>query len=378
MRIAIIAESFLPQMNGVVRMQLELLAYLRAHGHAAIVFAPGDGPTEALGFPVTRVPGLPFPPYPEVILAPFSLRMYRDLKTWRPDIIHLASPFLLGMQGVVVGRLLGVPVAAHFQTDVPQYAHAYHLGALAELAVRYLVTLHGRCALNYAPTPTIARRLASWGIEGVRVSGRGVDTRLFHPGRRSPALRRRYHVDDRDVLLLYVGRVSAEKNLGLLAATAAALPRCRLLIVGDGPERASLEAQMPSNVTFTGPLHGDALAAHYAAADLFVFPSLTETFGQVVQEAMAAGLPVVGMRAGGVQDIIQHGATGLLCDPGDDDAWLGAVRSLIEHDHARALMARNARAFAETRQWGALFDQVVSQYAAVVRGGDRDVPAVRH
>lgn len=261
--------------------------------------------------------------------------------------------------------------------DTGQFG-AYRLGAPAELAVRYLVTLHRRCALNGAPTPTIARRLASWDIKGVRVHGRGVDTRLFHPGRRSPALRRRYGVDDRDVLLLSVGRVSAEKNRGLLAATAAALPRCRLLIVGDGPERASLEAQMPSNVTFTGPLHGVELAEHDAAADLFVFPSLTETFGQVVQEAMAAGVPVVGMRAGSVQDIILHGATGLLRDPGDDNAWLGAVRSLIEHDHARALMARDARALAETRPWGALFDQVVSQYAAVVRGGDRDVPAVRH
>lgn len=377
MRIGIVTETFLPQMNGVVRMLLEFLAYLRARAHTALVFAPGDGPREARGFPVRRVRGLPCPPYPEVTLAPFSLWMYRDLKRWQPDIIHLASPFLLGLQGALVGRLLGVPVAAHFQTDVPRYAQSYGLGALADLATRYLVTLHNHCTLTFAPTPTIQRQLTAWGITPVVVLGRGVDTDLFNPARRSPAIRYRYGIDDRHLLLLYVGRLSAEKNLGLLARTAAALPNGHLLMVGDGPERSTLEALMPSNVTFTGALHGETLAAHYASADLFLFPSLTETFGQVVQEAMASGLAVVAMRAGGVQDIIQHGVTGLLCDPADPAAWFAAVQSLVEHDRWRRWLAHNARRAAETRGWPAIFDRLMTIYGEIIEGDRRDVAAVR-
>src|SRR5262245_49908039 len=182
MRVGIVAESFLPQMNGVVRMQLEFLAYLRRRGHEALVFAPGDGPTEAEGFPVRRVRGVPFPTYPRFVMAPFSLWMHRDLQEWEPDIIHLASPFLLGMQGVVVGRLLGCPVVGHFQTDVPRYAHAYGFGALADLARRYLVALHGQCTLTYAPTPGVARQLRAWGVGEVEILGRGVDAAHFHPG----------------------------------------------------------------------------------------------------------------------------------------------------------------------------------------------------
>jgi glycosyltransferase involved in cell wall biosynthesis len=377
-KIGIVAESFLPQMNGVVRMLLELLTYLRRQGHEALIFAPGDGPVEAEGYRVRRVKGVPFPPYPEVTLAPFSLWMYRDLRDWQPDIIHLASPFLLGMQGVLVGRLLNVPVVGHFQTDVPRYAHKYHLGALSELAKSYLVTLHNQCALTYCPTPTAAAMLRGWGVERIEVMGRGVDTALFRPDRRKAATRRRYGLSETDKILLYVGRVSAEKNLDVLIETAAALPSARLLIVGDGPERAALEAAMPDTATFTGFLSGDALADVYAAADLFIFPSLTETFGQVAQEAMASGLPVVGMRAGGVQDIIQHGVTGLLCPPDDPAAWLAAVRALLESTYTRQMMGMAARRYAEGQSWTALFDRLLDRYTEIVGGVTHDVAATRH
>jgi phosphatidylinositol alpha 1,6-mannosyltransferase len=378
MKVGIVAESFVPQMNGVVRMLLEMLAYLRRHGHEALIFAPGDGPREVEGFRVARVKGIPFPPYPQVTLAPFSLWMYRDMRAWQPDIIHLASPFLLGMQGALVGKLLNVPVMAHFQTDVPQYAHSYHLSALADLATRYLVTMHNQCAMTFCPTPTVARTLRAWGVQQLNVLGRGVDARLFQPTRRSPATRHQYGLREDQPILLYVGRVSAEKNLGMLAGTAAALPGCRLLIVGDGPERVALEASMPDNVIFTGFLAGDALAAVYAAADVFVFPSLTETFGQVVHESMASGVPVVAMRSGGVQDIVQHGVTGLLCRPDDPNDWLTAVRYLIGSASTRQLMGMNARRYAESQSWEALFDRLLAQYAVAVEGGAADVAAIRH
>lgn len=378
MKIAVVAESFLPQMNGVVRTVLELLAHLRRRGHAAVVFAPGEGPEAVEGFPVWRVRGVPFPPYPQIMLAPFSLHMERELRSWRPDIIHLASPFLLGMQGMLVGRRLRVPAMAHFQTDVPGYARAYGLGALTELATRYVARLHNGCAATFCPTPTVASTLRGWGVQRVELSGRGVDTTLFHPDRRAAATRRRYGLGAAEPVLLYVGRLAAEKNLGLLAATAAALPECRLLIVGDGPERLALAADMPHNVVFTGWLHGEALAAVYAAADLFVFPSATETFGQVVQEAMAAGLPTVALRAGGVQDIVQHGVTGLLCEPGAMDEWIAAVRYLLESVGRRRLMGNRARGYAEGRSWEAVFDRLLARYTLELEGGRVDVAAVRH
>jgi glycosyltransferase involved in cell wall biosynthesis len=215
-------------------------------------------------------------------------------------------------------------------------------------------------------------------MERVRVMGRGVDATLFHPSRRSAATRHPYGLAESTLVLLYVGRISAEKNLGVLAETAAALPDCRLLIAGDGPERVALEATMPDNVIFTGMLHGDHLAAVYAAADVFVFPSLTETFGQVVQEAMASGLPVVAMRSGGVQDIVRHGLTGLLCQPDDLNAWLVAVRSLVDGRRTRRLMSLRARHYAEEQRWESLFDRLLAYYAEPMGGVSANVAAIRH
>jgi glycosyltransferase involved in cell wall biosynthesis len=370
MRIGVVTESFLPQMNGVVRMVLELLAYLRQHGHQALVFAPGDGPTEVEGFPVRRVKGLPFPPYPQVMLAPFSLWMYHDFQRFQPDVIHLASPFLLGMQGVVVGQALNVPVMGHFQTDVPRYAQAYHLGALADLATRYLVQLHNRCTVTFCPTPSYAAMLRQWGIRRIEVLGRGVDTALFHSGRRSPATRARYGLAEWERVLLYVGRLSTEKNLDRLVETAEALPDCRLVIVGDGPERATLATRLPASAVLTGFLHGVDLAAVYATADLFVFPSLTETFGQVVQEAMASGLPVVAMRASGVPDIVRHGVTGVLREPDDHAGWLGAIDLLLASPHLRREMGARARHQVEGCTWTGIFDRLIARYALATEQGE--------
>src|SRR4051794_17204047 len=228
-----------------------------------------------------------------------------------------------------MARALGVPVAAHDQTHLAR--HAEHLGpaALAGRGWHRLLDIHNDCDATFAPTPSMARELRERGMLRVHVCGRGVDTRLFHPARRDPLVRARLTDERERPILLYMGRLSPEKNLAELIAVARALPDYPMLIVGDGPARGMLAAQLGGlNVHFADVLHGEDLAAAYASADIFLFPSATETFEQVVREAMASGLPVIGVRAGGVRDLICDGETGLLCAASDEAALVAAARLL--------------------------------------------------
>lgn len=367
MRVAIVTETFLPQVNGITRMLLAYLTYLEKHGHSAVVFAPGDGERRCHGFEIVRVNGAPFPLYPELILAPYSMKMGPRLRAWRPDIVHLAGPFVLGLHGLHVARALGVPVAAHYQTDLGRYAQHFGLGAFAGMARRRLVEIHNACDVTFAPTPAVAAELRDRGICNVHVSGRGVDATLFHPARRDPALRAQFTGGRDRPVILYVGRLSLEKNVAVLVEVARALPMFPLVVAGDGPARGMLQAALAGHdVHFTGMLHGHELAATYASSDVFLFPSATETFGQVVREAMAAGLPPIGIHAGGVQDIIRDGETGLLCPSGDEAALIGAVRRLAGDAALRATMGAAARHDAAGHTWDAVFDRLTGWYAGLV------------
>ena len=366
MRVALITETFLPRIDGIVRMLLEFLTYLQAQGHSAIVFAPGSGERAWQGVDVVRVHGVPCPFYPGLVLAPYSARMEPILRAWHPDLIHLAGPFVLGAQGGRVGRALDIPVAAHFQTDLARFARHYGLGAFAGLTWRRLLAIHNGCTVNFAPTSSVAAELRARGMRNVQIVGRGVDTAQFHPARRDPARRAQITGGRERPILAYVGRLAPEKGLTTLVAVAQALPDCPLLVVGDGPGRAALaRALRGHDVHFTGWLHGEALAAAYASADVFVFPSATETFGQVVREAMASGLPVVGLRAGGVQDLVQSGVTGFLAEPMDPADFIAAVRRLVEDAPLRERFGRAARRQAEFYTWPAVFDDLLDCYAGL-------------
>ncbi len=368
MRVAIVTETFLPATNGIVRALLAYLDYLKEHGHEAIVFAPGDGPTEYTGFEVVRVQGTPFPAYPEVIVAPYSIHMRPKLEEFKPDMMHLAGPFALGKQGLDVARERGIPVAAHYQTDMARYATHFGMGAFADVVWRQLLDIHNAADVSFAPTTSVIDDLHARGMLNVSYSGRGIDTVLFNPGKRDETLRARFGGSDDRPILLYVGRVSVEKGLDTLKAAATALPHLPLAIVGDGPARAGLEKEIGGrrNVFFTGVLHGEELAAHYASADLFVFPSTTETFGQVVREAMASGLASVGVRAGGVQDLIRDGETGTLCPPDDEAAFVAAVAALASDGGTRRRYGAEARRETESYSWNAVFDTLMEQYAALI------------
>lgn len=366
MRIAIVTESFLPRTDGVVRTVIELLRYLRSHDHRALVFAAGPGPDSHAGYPVHRVRGPRCPLYPDLTLAPHAAGMRRTLSEWQPDVIHLASPCVLGAQGRAVGRRLGIPVAAHYQTDIGRYAGHFGLGALAGLLHRHLVRLHNGCDVTYAPTATVARDLRERGMHRVRVLGRGVDADLFRPDRRSTELRRRLLRPHEHTLFLYVGRLSAEKNLEALEPIVSAVPGARLIVVGDGPHRAALERRFAETAaTFLGFKHGDELATIYASADVFVFPSLTETFGQVVQEAMAAGLPVLAFGAGGVQDLLRDGVDGYLCPANDRARWVALARRLACDGALRARLGEEARHTVRSRTWDEICGRLLADYRSL-------------
>jgi phosphatidylinositol alpha 1,6-mannosyltransferase len=366
-RIAIVTETFLPQVNGTVCMLLEFLTYLQTHGHEAIVFGPGDGERPYRGVAIAPVHGPPLPLYPELILVPYSTLVGSTLRAWRPDIVHLAGPGVLGLHGLSMARALGVPVAAHYQTHLARHAEHLSPTALAGQGWRRLLDIHNDCDATFVPSPSVARELRERGMLRVHVCTRGVDTRLFHPTRRDPQVRARLTGGRERPILLYVGRLSPEKNLAALNAVARALPDYPLLIVGDGPARGMLAAQLGGlDVHFAGVLHGEDLAAAYASADIFLFPSATETFGQVVREAMASSLPVIGVQAGGVQDLICDGETGLLCAAGDEAALVAAARHLAEDATVRRTMGAAARQEAERHTWDAAFDHLMTCYGCLV------------
>jgi glycosyltransferase involved in cell wall biosynthesis len=375
MRVAIITENFLPKLDGVTRTIAMLLEHLQTHGHQAIVFGPEDAPRRYAGARVIGVPGPPIPFYPELRMLLPRRAMGRRLARFHPDIIHLADPMLLGMVGLYWGHRIAVPVVAGYHTNIADYMHHFrvgplHLGMLNEPIWAYRRFLHNQCAATLAPSPSTIATLERRGFQRVHLWPRGVDSALFTPTRRDTAWRRAVGADDATTVILYVGRLSREKNLHILAEAyrAAARPDARLVLVGDGPARGEMEARLQGlPVTFTGYLRGVALARAYASADLFAFPSTTETFGQVVQEAMASGLPVIGCRAEGVGDLVQHGITGLLTAPDDAADFAAALRTLLDDPARRQAMAHAARAWAATRSWSEVMDGLLDRYAQIIR-----------
>jgi glycosyltransferase involved in cell wall biosynthesis len=366
MRLAIVSQSFLPRVNGVTRTVMALTPHLHQRGHEAILFAPGEGVGEHDGFEVVRVRGIGTALYPDLTISPVAPGMHRRLRDFDPDIVHLASPAALGVCGARVARRLHLPVAAHYQTDLLAYARAYGGAALALVAGAAERRLHNRCTVTYAPTPAMAAELRRRGFERVRVSGRGVDTMRFRPGRPGALEARRLWPAGTGPLVLCVCRLAREKGLDRVIRLARARPDLRFLVVGTGPLADELRRAAPSTVRLAGLLEGDALADTYSTADVFLHPASTETFGQVIQEAMASGLPVVGVRAGGAGWLVEEGRTGFLADPPGDG--LGEVLAAAVSSADLPAMGAAARRAVAGRSWAAVFDALLEDYTALVRG----------
>jgi len=369
-RIALFSETFLPQRNGVALLLDRLIRHLTEKGHEVLVAAPvswrprGEAPHRA-GVRVLRVPGVPLPRYPDLTLSlPFAPQVVREVAAFRPDVIHLVTEYSLGLTGLQTAVTLGVPALASFHTNIPRYLPYYGFAWAGEACWQYLRWFHNQTAATFCPSETNRRELTERGFRNVRVWPRGVDTAQF-----APAARCRDGGDRavEPLRLLYVGRLTPEKDLPVLFEAYELLRgrgghTLRLTLVGDGAYSGVMRARAPSDATFAGYLEGQALSDAYAAADVFVFPSRSETLGNVVLEALASGLPVVGVRDGGTLENVRDGENGILCAPGDAGAFADGIQRLAADPPLRSRLARNARAWAEARSWDAAFAPLTDAY----------------
>ncbi len=376
MRIAIVAESFLPQTNGVVTSVLQVLQHLERRGDDVLVIVPdsatGPVPTEIHGARVVAVPSWSFPTYPDVRVATGGVaRLTRLLREFAPEVVHLASPFVLGWRATLAARELDIPTVAVYQTDVPAYAADYGLPWAERLLWRRVCDIHDRATLTLAPSSSAVAALTEHGVDRIRIWRRGVDADRFNPVRRDEGLRREL-APNGERLVGFVGRLAPEKQVLDLAA-AAAVPGTRLVVIGDGPEREKLAAAVPG-AHFTGMLHGDDLGRHVASLDVLVHPGETETFCQVVQEGLAAGVPVVAVGKGGPLDLVDHSRTGWLYEPGNLDEMAGFVRDLVGDESKRRAFGRAAREAVQERRWSAVCGELVGHYAAAIDAGQPAEP----
>ncbi|MGC2653185.1 MAG: glycosyltransferase family 1 protein [Mycobacterium sp.] len=366
MRVAIVAESFLPHVNGVSNSVVRVLEHLRRTGHEALVIAPDTPPGEPRadrihdGIRVHRAPSRMFPKVTSLPLGVPTPQMLRVLRGFDPDVVHLASPALLGYGGVLAARRLGVPSVAVFQTDVAGFAACYGIGVASRAAWAWTRRLHSFADRTLAPSTSAMEDLAAHRVPRVHHWPRGVDMLGFAPSARDEALRRRWSPDGKPIVG-FVGRLAPEKQVKRLAVLARN-SAVQLVIVGDGIERARLRSAIPTAV-FTGALYGAELSAAYASMDVFVHTGEHETFCQAVQEALASGLPVIAPDAGGPRDLVTSWRTGLLLPVGEFEARLpDAVAHLIDE---RPRYSPAARRSVLERSWPAICDQLLEHYEAV-------------
>jgi phosphatidylinositol alpha 1,6-mannosyltransferase len=373
-RVAIVAESFLPNVNGVTNSVLRVIEHLRRTGHEVLVIAPdtprGEPPADRVhdGVRIHRVPSRMFPKVTSLPLGVPRPRMVGVLRGFGPDVVHLASPALLGYGGLLAARHLGVPTVAVFQTDVAGFAQSYGAGVMSRAAWAWTRHLHGKADRTLAPSTSAMEDLVAHGVPHVYRWGRGVDVTGYVPSARDDSLRARWSPPGRPVVG-FVGRLAPEKHVERLAVLARRND-LQVVIVGDGVDRQKLERLMPSAV-FTGALYGPALATAYASMDVFVHTGEHETFCQTVQEAKASGVPVIAPNAGGPRDLIAPMQTGLLLDVADFETRLPtAVEHLLDQRQRYSLAARRS-VLATT--WPAVCQQLVVHYEAVL--GTRGVKA---
>ncbi len=374
-RVSIVTESFLPHINGVSNSVVRILEHLRRTGHEALVIAPdtppGQPPADRIhdGIRVHRTPSRMFPKVTTLPLGVPTPRLVSVLRGFDPDVVHLASPALLGYGGLRAARRLGVPTVAVYQTDVPGFAQSYGVGITARAAWTWFRHLHGLADRTLAPSTATMESLVAHGVPRVYQWARGVDVIRYVPSARNEVLRQHWSPDGKPIVG-FVGRLAPEKHVERLIGLASS-DTVQVVIVGDGVDRAKLRSAMPTAV-FTGALYGDELAEAYASMDVFVHAGEHETFCQVVQEALASGLPVIAPDAGGPRDLVIPWRTGLLLGVNEFEAQLpSAVAHLLAERQRYALAARRSVLH---RSWSAICDELLGHYDAV-RGNRRAVAA---
>lgn len=376
MRVAVVSESFLPTVNGVTTSVRKVLDHLAREGHDAMVIVPAAGaPSHYAGFPVHEVPAIAYRQFPMGLPNPLVQKLIAD---FRPDVIHAASPFLLGAQAIASGGRLGIPSVAIFQTDVAGYARRNRLGALTRVAWRIVRWIHDGADITLVPSSSSMADLESAGVERLQRWGRGVDLTTYHPRNRDlPGVRdlRSRLAPRNEIVVGYVGRIAPEKQVERMRVLRG-LDGVRFAIVGDGPSVPQARRQLAGMpVTWLGKLGGADLAAAYASFDLFLHTGTEETFGQTIQEAHATGLPVVAPRAGGPIDLVAHGVDGYLYEPDDDAGLRVQIAALASDAELRSRMGEAGRRAVLGRSWEAVCAELVDHYRVAIAG--RFAPVAR-
>jgi glycosyltransferase involved in cell wall biosynthesis len=364
LRIAVVTETYPPEVNGVAMTLGRLVNGLQVRNHQIQLIRPRQHaddvaqPTATLTEHLQR--GIPLPRYEGLKIGlPAKAALTKLWTKHRPDVVQIATEGPLGWSALSAANKLRLPVASDFHTNFHSYSSHYGFGILRRAIVAYLRKFHNKAAVTLVPTEGIRRELKGYGYDNIEIIGRGVDTQLFHPARRDLALRAGWGVGDNDPVALYVGRLAAEKNLALVFrafdAMREAQPATRLVLVGDGPERASWQAKRP-DVIFCGTQIGEALAAHYASGDVFLFPSLTETWGNVTIEAMASGLAVIAYDCAAAEEVIRHGENGLKAAPEDETGFIQQATTLAPDLAQQRRLGHAAAARAAQLSWDAIID----------------------
>ncbi|HWZ95264.1 MAG TPA: glycosyltransferase family 1 protein [Opitutaceae bacterium] len=362
LKLALVTETFPPEINGVAMTLQRLVEGLARRGNDVTVFRPrqnsADAPATQSGYREQLFPSLPIPGYSFLRLGlPARGRLLAQWGRDRPDLVHVATEGPLGYSALRAAHTLGLPVSSSFHTNFHAYSRHYGFGFLNRPALAYLRHFHNRTRATFAPTDGLNAELASAGFARLRLLARGVDTKLFSPAHRSESLRASWGLAPGDLAVVHVSRLAPEKNYPLLIEACASIrlahPRAKFILASDGPLRKKLQRAHPW-VHFPGFLDPEALAAHYASADLFLYPSLTETFGNVVLEAMASGLPVAAFNYAAAARFIRHGENGWLVPCADRVAFLDAARILANDTPLRHHLGPAARTTAEMIPWDAI------------------------
>jgi glycosyltransferase involved in cell wall biosynthesis len=383
LRVAVVTETYPPEINGVARTVGLMVEALLARGHEIELIRPRQGSeadSEGVALRQRLVAGLPIPMYPELRMGLASRGSVE--KAWRerrPDLVHVVTEGPLGWAAVAAAKRLGIPVSSDFHTNFHTYSRHYGFGLFSRAVARYLRTLHNRADCTLVPTTEMKAELEALSFERVMVVGRGVDSRLFNPARRSEALRAAWGCRENDTVALHVGRIAPEKNVELFAKAAEEMraidPMVRVVLVGDGPQGASLRRQHPHFV-FAGMRTGEDLAAHYASADVFIFPSTTETFGNVTMEAMASGLGIVAYDYAAARQHLRHWVSAVLAPFGVPAELIRMAGLLARGPQLRRRLGQEARRAAEAITWDKVFDdlELVLGRIAATAGGELSGP----
>ncbi|MGC5702463.1 glycosyltransferase family 1 protein [Pseudomonas sp. NFXW11] len=369
LHITLITETFPPEINGVANTLGRLCDGLRARGHQVELVRPRQGCDQSRPSDEALLlcRGWPLPGYPGLQWGQSSMhKLLRRWKRQRPDVLYIATEGPLGLSALRAAKRLGISVVSGFHTNFQQYSSQYGLGLLTRLLTHYLRWFHNRSKLTLVPSASQRLELERRHFERLALLSRGVDSQLFHPAKRRAELRASWGLGPEDLAVIHVGRLAPEKNLGLLKRCFEQLQatypqrRMQLIVVGDGPQRGALEKSLP-DALFCGSQRGEALAAHYASGDVFLFPSLTETFGNVVLEALASGLAVVAYDQAAAAQHMRHGYNGVLAMPGDENAFCDAASWLLEEAETLRRVRLNARQHASRQGWAGVIEQFEEQ-----------------